>query len=98
MFEVRKTEAFAGWLASLGDARARLRILVRIDRLQSGNPGQHRALSGGVLEMKIDHGQGYRVYYTLRRSVIVILLCGGNKSSQTHDIATAIRMAKSLEF
>ena len=64
MIEVRKTLLFEDWRVSLGDPQARLRVQVRIDRLAFGNPGQHRVLAGGVCEMKIDHGPGYRVYYT----------------------------------
>lgn len=97
MLEVRTTDTFRDWLAGLRDVQAWRRIVVRIDRLQSGNPGQHRALPGGVCEMKIDHGPGYRVYYTERCGVVVILLCGGDKASQQADIAAALRMSKSLE-
>lgn len=97
MIEVRKTEAFAAWFDALRDRQARLRVQVRIDRLATGNPGQHRALTGGVHEMKIDHGPGYRVYYAQRGDVLVVLLCGGDKSSQRNDIETAIAMAQQLE-
>lgn len=97
MIEVRKTEAFAAWFDSRRDRQARLRVQVRIDRLATGNPGQHRALTGGVLEMKIDHGPGYRVYYVPRGDVLVVLLCGGDKRTQSKDIETALAMAKTLE-
>lgn len=67
-----------------------------MDRLVHGNPGQHRVPTDGVRELKIDFGPGYRVYYTERRSVLIILLAGGDKSSQTKDIRTAITLAKNL--
>ena len=70
---------------------------MRIDRLAFGNPGQHRALTSGVHEMKIDYGPGYRLYYVHRGDVLVVLLCGGDKRSQQKDIDTAIAMAQQLE-
>ena len=97
MIEVRKTETFAAWFDALRDRQARLRVQVRIDRLAIGNPGQHRALTGGVQEMKIDHGPGYRVYYVQRGDVLVVLLCGGDKRSQRKDIEIAPAMAQALE-
>lgn len=97
MFEVRKTGAFDAWIATLRDRQARARILVRIDRLAMGNPGQHRVLAGGVSELKIDHGPGYRVYYHQRGSTLVILLCGGDKQSQRSDIRSAQAMVGQLE-
>ena len=97
MIEVRKTQAFEDWFVSLGDRTARLRIQVRIDRLAFGNPGQHRVLTGGVCEMKIDHGPGYRVYYARQREAWVLLLCGGDKSTQAEDIKAAKALAKALE-
>lgn len=97
MIEVRKTEAFAKWFDTLRDRTARLRIQVRIDRLAFGNSGKHRVLSGGVCELKIDHGPGYRVYYVQRGEVLVVLLIGGDKHSQRSDIDAAIAMARQLE-
>lgn len=97
MIEVRKTESFATWFDALRDRQARLRVQVRIDRLATGNPGQHRVLTGGVREMKIDYGPGYRIYYLHRADVFVLLLCGGDKRSQSRDIETAIAMAQQLE-
>lgn len=82
---------------SLRDRQARARILLRIDRLSLGNPGQHRNLANGISEMKIDHGPGYRVYYTMRGSKLIVLLCGGDKTSQQEDIAKAIRIADAWE-
>lgn len=97
MLEVRKTETFGAWIGALRDREARSRILVRIDRLATGNPGQHRVLGGGVSELKIDHGPGYRVYYHQRGTTVVILLCGGTKTTQRSDIRTAQAMARQLE-
>ena len=79
------------------DLVARARIQARIERLAAGNPGQHRVLKGGVSELKIDHGPGYRVYYTQRGSELVILLCGGDKSSQKKDIEMATALAEALK-
>ena len=79
------------------DGVVRARIQVRVDRLVHGNPGQHRNLTDGVSELKIDVGPGYRVYYTERSGEIIILLAGGDKSSQPQDIKQAIALAKGLE-
>ena len=97
MIEVRKTDAFAVWFDALRDRETRLRIQVRIDRLAFGNPGQHRVLAGGVCELKIDHGPGYRVYYAQRGSTLIILLCGGEKHGQQRDIRKARALARQLE-
>ena len=96
MIEVRKTRLFEDWFVSLRDQQARLRVQVRIDRLAFGNPGQHRVLTGGVCEMKIDHGPGYRVYFAQRGLEVVILLAGGDKSSQPKDIKRALELARRL--
>lgn len=97
MKTVIRTDAFATWLKGLRDRAAAARIAIRIDRLALGNPGQHRNLTSGVREMKVDFGPGYRVYFTERAGEIVILLCGGDKKSQDADIAAAIRMVSELE-
>ena len=89
MIEVRKTRLFEDWFVSLRDQQARLRVQVRIDRLAFGNPGQHRVLTGGVCEMKIDHGPGYRVYFGKDGATIAILLGGGTKKRQQRDIEAA---------
>lgn len=93
---VHQTERFAAWFEGLRDRQAARRIQVRIDRLAAGNPGQHRVLTGGVVEMKIDHGPGYRVYFTQRGIEIIVLLCGGDKRTQQADIKTALRLAARL--
>jgi putative addiction module killer protein len=93
---VEMTEVYREWINGLKDVVGRARVQVRVDRLAHGNPGQHRVLTGGVCELKIDFGPGYRVYYTERRSVLIILLAGGDKSTQSKDINTAIALAKHL--
>jgi putative addiction module killer protein len=93
---VETTKVYLDWINSLNDRAGRARIQVRVDRLVHGNPGQHRALTDGVCELKIDFGPGYRVYYTERAGVVVVLLAGGDKSSQQKDIKTAISLAKGL--
>ena len=94
---VEMTEVYRDWINSLKDRVVRARIQVRVDRLAHGNPGKHRDLTDGVSELKIDSGPGYRVYYTERSGVLVVLLVGGDKSSQQQDIKTAISLAKGLQ-
>jgi putative addiction module killer protein len=96
VFEIRKTEAFARWLDGLRDVRARARVQVRIERLAAGNPGDSRPVGGGVSELRIDYGPGYRVYFKYVGREIVILLAGGDKRTQSADIRTALRLARNL--
>lgn len=93
---VRLTQTYIDWIDSLRDPIARARIQARVDRLVHGNPGAHRYLGDGVSELKIDFGPGYRVYYAIRGSELVVLLAGGDKSSQQRDIETAIALARGL--
>lgn len=93
---VEMTEVYLNWINSLKDRAGRARIQVRVDRLVHGNPGQHRALTDGVCELKVDFGPGYRVYYTENSGVVVVLLAGGDKSSQQRDIKMALALAKGL--
>ena len=93
---VETTKVYLDWINSLKDRAGRARIQVRVDRLVHGNPGQHRVLTDGVCELKVDFGPGYRVYYTERAGVVIVLLAGGDKSSQQKDIATAVALAKGL--
>ena len=95
-YKVTKSDTFLRWLRGLRDRRARARIAIRIDRVELGNLGDHRSVGGGVSELRIHTGKGYRVYYTIRDSAVVILLCGGDKSSQTQDITRAQQMASEL--
>jgi putative addiction module killer protein len=97
MFEIRESLVFATWLAGLRDSVTRTRIQARILRLAHGNPGQHRALTEGVVELKLDFGPGYRVYYVQRGRTLIVLLCGGEKASQQADIANALKLAAALE-
>ena len=94
---VKKTDEYRDWLDRLRDQAGRARILVRVDRLIHGNPGSHRNLQGGVSELEIDFGPGYRVYYTQRGEQLLLLLIGGDKSSQTKDIAKAQQLARDFE-
>lgn len=93
---VQTTEVYRDWINSLKDRAGRARVQVRVDRLDRGNPGQHRMLTDGVCELKIDVGPGYRVYYTERGGVLIVLSAGGDKSSQQRDIKTAISLANGL--
>jgi putative addiction module killer protein len=95
--QVKATLRFRKWLDKLDDLNGRARILARIRRLSEGNPGQHRQLKFGVSELKVDVGPGYRVYYTLRREELIILLCGGDKSRQSRDIELAYKFVRDLE-
>ena len=97
MFEVRQTDEFAEWLASLTDARAKAKVLTRIERLADGNPGDVEPVGDGVSELRIHYGPGYRVYYQQRGTTLVLLLIGGDKSSQKRDIAKAKKLASEYE-
>jgi putative addiction module killer protein len=94
---VEATPEFREWVDALKDMTGRARIQVRIDRLTHGNPGQHRNLAGGISELEVDSGPGYRVYYTVRGTRLLLLLIGGDKSSQAKDIVRARRLAKEFE-
>jgi len=96
VFKVRKTELYAKWLDELCDSRARARVQVRIERLAAGNAGDAKPVGEGVSELRINYGPGYRVYFTIREHDIVILLVGGDKSTQSADIKTALRLARNL--
>ena len=96
MIEIRKTDIFVDWLDGLKDIRARARVLVRIERLAAGNPGDVKPVSEGISELRIDYGPGYRVYFKKRGRELIILLAGGDKRTQTRDIKTALRLARNL--
>lgn len=91
---VEKTAEYGDWIDTLKDRAGRARILMRVDRLIHGNPGAHRNLTHGVSELKVDVGPGYRVYYAQRGDRLLLLLAGGDKTTQTADIAQAIRLAQ----
>ena len=91
------TEVYRDWINALEDRVGRARIQVRVDRLAHGNPGQHRNLTDGISELKVHFGPGYRVYYTARGGSLIILLVGGDKSTQRQDIKAAISLARNLQ-
>jgi putative addiction module killer protein len=93
MVDIIKSATFDRWLRKLRDPRARARIEMRIRRLELGNPGDVEPIGSGLSEMRIDYGPGYRVYYMQQRSVLVVLLCGGDKSTQKNDIKKAKEIA-----
>lgn len=97
MFRIRKTDVYANWLDGLNDLTGRARILVRIERLAAGHPGDIKSVGDGVNELRMHFGPGYRVYFTQSGREIVILLAGGDKSSQSTDIKTALKLAKNLK-
>jgi putative addiction module killer protein len=94
--EIRKTDTYARWLDALSDMHARARILARVERLAAGNPGDVKPVGEGISELRIDYGPGYRVYFTMRRRMVIILLAGGDKRTQSADIKTALRLARNL--
>ena len=96
MIEIRKTEHFAKWIDGLQDISGRARIQARIERLAMGNTGDVKSVGEGVSEMRIDQGPGYRVYYIRHERSLIILLAGGDKSTQARDIKTALRLARNL--
>ena len=94
---VEQTDEYRQWIEELRDRAGRARILVRVDRLIHGNPGTHRNLTDGVAELKIDIGPGYRVYYSQRGTVLLLLLAGGDKSTQEKDVAKAIALVRGFK-
>ena len=96
MLEVVETPSFKAWREALADARARSRIALRIGRLALGLTGDVKSVGGGVSEMRVDHGPGYRLYFTRRNRNVLILLCGGDKGSQSRDIRLARSIASEL--
>ena len=97
MIEIRQAAAFATWLGELNDGVARAKIVARVRRLALGNPGDVRPVGQGLSELRIHHGPGYRVYFVQRGPLLIVLLCGGDKSTQSHDIEAARIMARKLE-
>lgn len=97
LIEIRETRTFEKWLYGLRDIVARRRILQRIARMESGLLGDVKALGGGLHEVRVDHGPGYRVYFTYRGQAIILLLCGGDKSGQARDIERARMLAVTME-
>jgi putative addiction module killer protein len=89
MVQILRTEDYASWILSLRDDRAKAKIALRVDRLALGNPGDVRPVGGGLSEIRIDYGPGYRVYYGKHGDSIILLLCGGTKNGQSRDIKKA---------
>lgn len=96
MIEIRQTEAYARWFAELRDHQARARIAVRIRRLSLGNPGDVKPIGEGLSELRIDYGPGYRVYFVQHGALLIILLAGGDKRTQSRDIQMALELAKQV--
>lgn len=97
MIEIRQTDTFSKWLKSLRDPRAKAKISARLRRLSLGNAGDAEPVGNGISEMRVHQGKGYRVYYVSKGDVLIVLLCGGIKTSQQRDIKLAKSMAKKLE-
>ena len=97
MITLRQTETFSRWFSSLKDRSGRVRILSRLDRFAMGNFGDVKAVGEGVSEIRIDTGPGYRLYFVRRENMVIVLLCGGDKSTQDRDITRAKDLAKTLE-
>ena len=96
MFQLRKTQIFAEWIDGLRDTQGRARILARIERLAAGLLGDVKPIGEGVSELRIDCGPGYRVYFKKQGRAIIILLAGGDKSTQSRDIKTALKLSRYL--
>ena len=98
MYTVRLTQAFQDWLDALNDTRAQVRIAARLRFAEAGNLGDWKTVGEGVSEMRVDTGPGYRLYFTRRGALIIVMLAGGDKSSQSRDIKRAQRIAHELEI
>lgn len=96
MYQVQQTEVFSKWLSKLKDRRATARLLVRIESLRQGNSGDSKSLGYGLHELRVHFGPGYRVYFTRKAGLVILLLCGGDKSSQSRDIARARKILSEL--
>ena len=97
MLDITQTDAFTRWIAGLRDDKARAKIITRIERLAMGNPGDVSPVGGGVSELRIDYGPGYRVYFMRRSTTVILVLCGGDKRMQAKDIRLAQKMVSELE-
>jgi putative addiction module killer protein len=96
VYQLQQTEVFRKWLATLRDNRAKARILARLDSARLGNLGDVKSVGGGVSEMRVDVGAGYRVYFIRRHTIVIVLLCGGDKTTQHRDISRARAMAREI--
>ena len=97
VYQLQRTEIFSSWLAGLRDAKAKARILARLDSVRLGNLGDSKSLGGGLHELRVHVGAGYRLYFAPRHKIVIVLLCGGDKSSQSRNIARARRLLAELE-
>ena len=97
VYQILRTSAFDRWLTGLRDVRAKARILARLEAVRLGNLGDTRSVGDGVSEMRVDVGAGYRLYFTRRRGIVIVLLCGGDKSTQSRDITRAKQMTREIE-
>ena len=97
MVEVRQAARFSKWLEDLRDLRGRARVQARIERLIGGNPGDVKPIGAGVSELRINYGPGYRVYFQQKGSTLIILLAGGDKSTQARDIEEALMLARQIK-
>ena len=98
MYTLRQTLAFQDWLDALKDLRAQVRIVARLRLVEAGNLGDCKAVGGGVSEMRVDIGPGYRLYFTRRGNLLIVMLAGGDKATQSRDIKRAQRILKQLEL
>lgn len=96
MYQLQSTDVFDDWLRALQDRKGRARILARLESVQLGNLGDVRSVGAGVREMRIHFGPGYRIYFAQKGKIVLLLLCGGDKSTQARDIAKAQRLLKGL--
>lgn len=97
MFEMRQTDVFAEWLRNLKDRPGAKKIAQRLVRVEAGLLGDAKSVGGGVSELRVHFGPGYRIYFTQRGATLIILLCGGDKESQIRDIAKAKRLAREYD-
>lgn len=97
MILVHQTDQYAKWFESLRDRQARARIDIRVRRLSLGNPGDVKPVGEGVSELRVDYGPGYRVYFVQKAEILIVLLAGGDKRTQDHDIRVAKQLARELQ-
>ena len=97
MYQLQQTETFEKWLIALRDKKAKARILARLESVRLGNLGDWKTIGGGLRELRVHAGPGYRLYFVLRYDVVLVLLCGGAKSTQARDIERAKRLLKDVE-
>jgi len=98
VYTLRQTQEFQDWLDVLKDLRAQIRIVARLRLVEAGNLGDWKAVGGGVSEMRVDIGPGYRLYFTRRGNLLIVMLAGGDKATQSRDIKRAQRILKQLEL